>query len=202
MTEEKAGRGGFLAILLALSAVCLFTPEKSQAKDTTIYFYRDSDTVFHFSNRRTSPKYKVYLVFRDIMNRFPNVDKKKIIQIANAYSRRYGLDERLVQAVIQIESGFRSEAVSTAGAEGLMQIMPATQKHLGVSNSFDPHQNIEGGVKYLKRMIDRFGDLDLALAAYNAGPGNVEKYRGIPPFRETQNYVRKVLALYNKLKAR
>lgn len=108
----------------------------------------------------------------------------------------YGVNPALVKSVIQAESGFRANAISQAGAMGLMQLMPKTARGFGLSDPFDPEQNIDAGVRYLKGQLDRFdGSEELALAAYNAGPGNVIKYgRKVPPFKETQNYVNKVLS--------
>ena len=107
---------------------------------------------------------------------------------------KYNLDESLIKAVIKAESGFNPNAVSKAGASGLMQLMPGTARGLGVEDIFDVEQNIEGGAKYLRGMLDRFdGDKSLALAAYNAGPNAVKRYGGIPPYQETQNYVKRVL---------
>lgn len=107
-----------------------------------------------------------------------------------------GVDARLVQAVMQAESGYNSRAVSRRGALGLMQLMPGTARQLSVAEPFDPEQNIRGGVTYLRQMLDEFGSVDLALAAYNAGPGAVRRHRGVPPFAETRAYVRRVLSLY------
>lgn len=107
------------------------------------------------------------------------------------------LDPKLVRALIQVESGYNPSAVSRKGAVGLMQLMPTTASLLAVSDPYDPDENVRGGTAYLRRMIDRFqGRLELAVAAYNAGPGAVERHGGIPPYRETRDYVRRVLALY------
>ena len=115
------------------------------------------------------------------------------------YSAKNGLDSAFVKAVIKQESGFQPKVTSSCGAMGLMQLMPATANSLGVKDAYDPEQNIAGGTKYLKGLLDRFGgDKSLALAAYNAGPNAVAKYNGIPPYKETQNYVKNIMSMYQK----
>lgn len=113
--------------------------------------------------------------------------------IINEAAAQYDIDPNLIHAVMQAESAFHPYAVSRAGAEGLMQLMPGLSDEMGVSDAFDPRENIMGGVRYLKRLLDYHGgNIDLALASYNAGPGNVERYGGVPPFRETRNYVKTI----------
>jgi hypothetical protein len=112
-------------------------------------------------------------------------------------SSRYQVDPNLVRAIIMAESGYNPNAVSKKGAKGLMQLMPKTAQHLGVADSFNPEHNIDGGVRYFRQLLDRFnGDTSLALAAYNAGSRYVRQYQGVPPFKETQYYIKKVLLYY------
>jgi hypothetical protein len=122
--------------------------------------------------------------------------------LVNEAAARYGLEADLLAAVIAVESGYRPQAISPKGAQGLMQLMPGTARELAVSDAFDPAQNIDAGARHLKRLIDQNGGTYWrALAAYNAGEGNVARYKGLPPFRETMSYVRKVLDKYGKPRA-
>ncbi|MBF0368235.1 MAG: lytic transglycosylase domain-containing protein [Magnetococcales bacterium] len=117
-------------------------------------------------------------------------------------ARQEGVDSELLHAMVATESGFNAQSVSTKGAAGLLQLMPATARAMGVVNRFNPEENLRGGARYIRHLLERFDDLSLALAAYNAGPGNVIRYQGVPPFAETKDYVFRVLRHYQKLETR
>lgn len=168
-----------------------------------IYTYVDENGVLNFTNAHPGKK-KYRRIFKDqstasvIRSYTPRIVKETAwdthIFVTCA---KYSVDPNLVKAIIHTESAFNPYAVSPAGAEGLMQLMPQTAGMVEVPDSFDPHANIEGGVRYFKYLLDKFnGNVRLSLAAYNAGESNVLKYNGIPPFRETQDYVKKVMALW------
>lgn len=165
-----------------------------------IYVYRDSQGVLHFTNVPTSAKYTSYMKESgaDPLSVFSDASYDHMIADA---ARKNEVSFHLLKAMIHVESYFNPYAISKKGALGLMQIMPENLESLNVAHPFDPRENIMGGASYLKNMIKRFnGKLELALAAYNAGPTAVEKYSAIPPYRETQEYVQKVLELYERYK--
>lgn len=162
-----------------------------------IYVYIDGEGVMHFTNTPTSSNYKLY------MHETPQ--RPRTLQNIKSYddviemaAKEYSLAFSLLKAVIHVESRFNPRAISKKGAMGLMQIMPENLGPLQISNPFDPWENVMGGARYLRAMLDRFdGQLPMALAAYNAGPTAVEKYQDIPPYPETQNYVDKVIRLFH-----
>jgi hypothetical protein len=167
-----------------------------------IYKYEDNEGGLHFTDAPTDHRFKIFM--RDIKKdkqirthfRLTNCvgNPTEFEPIINSCALEFGVDKSLVKAVIHAESGYDPNAVSTKGASGLMQLMPSTARSLKVSNSFDPAENIRGGVRYLRFLLDTFrGDEALALAAYNAGLSRVAQYGGIPPYVETRNYVAKVL---------
>jgi Transglycosylase SLT domain len=158
------------------------------------------DGTLHFTNAPTDPSYQRMGFTTGTAAgflRLPQGETGPYVQEIRDASERYGVPIKLVSAVIRAESGFNARAVSRKGAQGLMQLMPGTASMLGVRNSFDPRENIDGGVRHLRSLIDRFpNSLPLALAAYNAGERAVVQYKGIPPFPETQDYVTKVMHFY------
>lgn len=178
------------AILVA-GALCFLFLLPLRPAGADIYRYIDENGVMHFTNAPTSPKFKLFM--RERRKFFDRLEAHQYDPIIEEASRKYGLETALIKAVIKAESDFDPRAVSHKGARGLMQIMPMNFRLLNVENPFDPQQNIEGGARYLREMLDRYGgNLELALAAYNAGPGAVDRYAGIPPFPETTEYIARV----------
>jgi len=212
---EKTLRAFMFAIF-----ILLFLFNQGHA-NTYVYHQQDGSTLLT-DKKMTKKGYTLKKVYRSPSKPYkPSVKKSGKIRIAcknlsahmiqqrtrpylqkiRKYARHYQVDEQLVQAIIRQESCFKVKAKSPVGAMGLMQLMPQTAIELGVSNAWNPEQNIAGGVKYISRQLKRFkGDKRLALAAYNAGPGAVLKYKGIPPYRETKHYVASIMAEYQRLK--
>lgn len=150
-----------------------------------IYKYVDAAGVIHFTNVPTTSDFALHSK--------QNGSRRTVQDMIRRYASHYRLEEALVKAVIKVESDYNPSAVSSAGAVGMMQLIPKTAKFLKVNDPLDPDQNIRGGSHYLRMMLDQFkGDLDLALAAYNAGPTAVRQYGGVPPYKETQRYLSKV----------
>lgn len=184
-------RKGWLILLVSLLMI-----SASAYAETILYVYIDENGVYHFSQQKLNNKYKRYKVWKN-EGFIKDFNAGKYDAFIQEMGRTYGIDPRLIKAVIKAESNWDHTAVSSAGAMGLMQLMPATADNLAVADPFNPYQNIEAGVRYLRRMMDMFnGDIILALAAYNAGPNAVKKYKGVPPYAETRNYIKIVMRYY------
>ncbi|MGC8554143.1 MAG: lytic transglycosylase domain-containing protein [Candidatus Acidulodesulfobacterium sp.] len=164
-----------------------------------IYMRVGKNGTVYFSNVPVSDGYSLYMRTKNYNSpKFSGYDSNLYKPIILKASKKYHVSPKLIEAVIKVESGYNSSAVSDKGAEGLMQLMPQTQKMVNVSDPFNPSQNIYGGTEYLKSLIMKYnGNLQFALAAYNAGSRAVNKYGGIPPYSETQNYVKEVLNYYD-----
>ncbi len=189
-------------LIFAVIVALFFISPKAEAD---IYKYVDTDGVTHFTNApaHIDASYKKVMTERDRVSythkgKYLSTGKRSDYNnLVQSKSRQYNMDPNLVKAVIKAESNWNPKAVSRKGAMGLMQLMPSTAYNLSVGNSFDPEENVDGGIRYLKYLIEKFdGNLTLALAAYNAGPKAVERYGTVPPIAETHQYVKKVLTLY------
>lgn len=181
-------------ILLVLPLLAVLLPAAPVRAD--YYRFKGPDGVIRFTNVPTSSEYKW---FRGESGRPYKYDS--IEGLIDEVGRKYGVENELIKAVVRAESNFDPTAVSRAGARGLMQLMPETARMMGVEDIFDPGQNLDGGVKFLRHLLEKYEwQLPLALAAYNAGEDAVEKYGKVPPYKETLNYVKKVLkfrSIYN-----
>ncbi len=213
-------KGGTARLVVALWIVC--SVSATQARAEQVYRWIDSRGVVHLTNAPADPNYKKYQVGSsggtgkgiliiarnesrrrhrhfsfEKSGRDPKTAKDFDTLIVRA-ARRHGLPPGLVKAVVRAESNFQPHAVSNKGAQGLMQLMPATAEDLGVDDPLRAEDNVYGGTRYLRAMYERFGDWKYALAAYNAGPGAVDRFGGIPPYAETQQYVERVLHYYRR----
>jgi soluble lytic murein transglycosylase-like protein len=213
MIEQLKGRKHPTALIVCITTALLacwaLFPRSLFAE---IYSYVDKDGVMHFTNTPTSNKYssRKYryignevsgMRFIRIPRPFSKINCNEYDDIIRKASKQHGIKYELVKAIIHAESSFNPNAVSPAGACGLMQLMPENIDKFNVNDPFDPHENIMAGTKFFRQLLDRYdSDLRLTLAAYNAGPGAVDQYRGIPPYRETEDYVSRVLHYYSQYK--
>jgi soluble lytic murein transglycosylase len=182
---------GYIATGLLLCLWC------SSPAGADIYKWVDKEGVMHFTNVKSDGRYRLYI--RTSRNKSSTTYIRDYEGIIAQASKRFGLEPSLVKAVIKAESNFDDSAVSHKGAQGLMQLMPGTASDLNVQDAFDPEENIFGGTRYLSMMMRRFNnDKKLAVAAYNAGPEAVDNHKGIPPYAETQNFVRRVMGYYQQ----
>lgn len=186
------------AHFLLTAAALLFVASTNAFADNVTYVYIDENGAYHFSSQKQNHNYKAMNIWKN-KTFIRDFNAGKFDSYIQTMANKYRVDPALIKAVIRAESAWNPSAVSTAGAQGLMQLMPGTAERLDVADPFDPYQNIEAGTKYLRMMLDTFnGDIMLAVAAYNAGPGAVKKYKGIPPYAETRSYVKIVLRYYRE----
>ena len=200
MTEKNLMKKYFAVGAFVLAMIAGF----GDRVHADIYKYEDSEGVLHLTNVPSDPKAKYVVVLREKRILFsPRLDTKKYDHLIVQAAEKFKLDPALIKAIIKAESNFNHRAISPVGAQGLMQLMPATAAELNVQDSFHPEKNIEGGSRYLRYLLKTYrGNLDLALAAYNAGEKAVARYHyNIPPYRETQNYVRRVKQFYQEFAA-
>ncbi len=184
------------AFSLFLSVVLLAIQAKAD-----IFVHRDSQGVLHFTNVPNHSGYRTVIREWGNGSGISTLAPARIEEIIRSASNRYGVDPNLVRAVIKAESDFNTQARSPKGARGLMQLMPNTARLHNVGNVYDPDENIDGGVRHLRLLLDRYqGDLQLTLAGYNAGIQAVEKYGGVPPYPETREYIRRVLDYHQRFR--
>ena len=198
-TLARLARGGVIALLLTAGAA-----------DADVFYYKDADGVFHFTNvpgpdaapfvaEKPFPHGPLTDSPTRVADRGLSSDISSYDDLIHEYAERFDVEPALVKAVIHVESSFNRLAVSPKGARGLMQLMPKTARVHGVRNAYDPRENIQGGVKHLRKLFDRYGNnIPHVLAAYNAGENPVERYRGVPPYEETRTYVSRVLRFRQK----
>ena len=184
----------YFFIIISCATLFIFTCILCSHAD--IYKYVDKEGVLHFTNVPTSSGYELFMRERP-SKKSNKYSSSKYDHFISEASIKYGVSFKLLKALIKVESNFNPKAVSKAGAMGLMQIMPENFDALKITNPFNPRESILGGTLYLKQLMTRFeGRLPLALAAYNAGPNRVERYKKIPPIKETENYVKKIMTSY------
>jgi len=194
---------------LSVLAVLWIAWGAAMSAHADIYRYEDEEGIVHFTDAPTDKRFKIFMrdlkkdrQLRTRLKFAASVNPAEYDHIIKTYADKYGVNQSLIKAVIHAESGYNPNAVSPKGASGLMQLMPGTARSLKVSNSFDPKDNVEGGVKYLRFLLDTFrGDVSLAVAAYNAGLNKVARYGGIPPYAETRTYVNRVLSYMQSYQA-
>ena len=200
--------GHYIAVLLMTQAL-LIVLIPIQPIRADIYRYEDEEGIIHFTDAPTDRRFKIFMrdfkkdkLLRTKLQLPSSANPAEYENIIRANAEKYGVSASLIKAVIHAESGYNPNAVSRKGASGLMQLMPGTARSLKVNNSFDPKDNVEGGVKYLRFLLDTFrGDVSLAVAAYNAGLNKVAKFGGIPPYAETRTYVNRVLSYMQSYQA-